>query len=300
MGCGMSYFKWLAETGRVRPGGRVLDIGESCLIAAAAEDIEWVWDRFGCTVPAADRPRLAAEYAHRSTLNAHPTIQTLFLSELLDPTSVAYDAIDVVSARCAHKFDLNAHTLARAKRGAFDLVVNFGTTEHVVNQFNALRVIHDAAAVGGYMFHQVPSTGYINHGYFTYDALLFRELAAANGYDLLDVWFAGPKAAGNVLSNAAHHPAVLDAGKVDNNLPWLEKSPVPNSTINVLLRKTRDAPFAVGLEIKTAAGKVDPSAGFAGEFVEPDPAPVGPPAASDRPTPAGGDGWLGRLLAKAG
>ncbi|MBX9628404.1 MAG: class I SAM-dependent methyltransferase [Gemmataceae bacterium] len=299
MGCGMSYFKWLAETDRVRPGGRLLDIGESCLIDATAADIEWVWDRFGCTLPPADRPGLAAEYAYRSTLNAHPTTPTLFLSEALDPTSVGYDALDMVTARVAHKFDLNVHTLARARRGTFDLVVNFGTTEHVVNQFNSLRVIHDAAAVGGYIFHQVPATGFINHGYFTYDALLFRELAAANGYDLLDVWFGGPKEAGNVLTNAAHHPTVLDAGKIDNNLPWLEKSPVPNSTINVLLRKTRDAPFAVGLEIKTAAGKVDPSAGFANELVEPDPAPGGPPAASDWATPPDGDGWLGRMLAKA-
>jgi hypothetical protein len=33
--------------------------------------------------------------------------------------------------------------------GDFDLVVNFGTTEHLLNQYNAFKVIHDATKVGG-------------------------------------------------------------------------------------------------------------------------------------------------------
>lgn len=292
MGCGMAYLKWLAETDRLPRGGRLLDIGESCLLAATADEIRSIWDRYGCSLSPAERDRLAPEYARRSTLIGDPNTPTLFLSEVLIPTSVTYAAIDVVAMRPgAYRFDLNKHNLARAKQGAFDIVVNFGTTEHVMNQYNSYKVIHEATAVGGYMFHQVPGTGYISHGYFTYDALMFRELAQANGYDLLDLWYTGPQGAANVMDNAAKHPSVRDKSKVGNEVAAFEAAPVPNSVINVLLRKTRAAPFAVGLEVQTAAGALDAGAAFS-EYVEPDPLP-------ETSKPAAKAGWFGRLMGRA-
>jgi len=250
----MKYFEWLCETERLPRYGRILDIGESCLLSATAEEIQAVWERFGCNLRGSERKRLADEYAHRSTLCGHPTIQTLFLSEILAHTSVEYVGFDVDPAKRAERFDLNIHSLAPAQRGTFDLVINCGTTEHLMNQFNAFKVIHEATKVGGYIFHQVPGTGYINHGYFTYDALMFRHLADANRYDLLDLWFSGPQGSHNVMTNANTHPGVRDGSKLYNDVEAFDNAPIPNSVINVLYRKTVDSEFAVGLELQTSSG----------------------------------------------
>jgi hypothetical protein len=287
MGCGMEFLKWLSNKGIVPRRGRLLDIGESCLLGATADDIKSVARRHGCQLPSSKLDSLAETFAMRSNLMGHPTIQTLFLSELLELTDVEYVSFEVVVARKAHLFDLNQHELSKDRRGWFDVVFNFGTTEHLMNQYNAFKVMHEAVKPGGHMFHQVPSTGYINHGYFCYNALMFQELAQANGYELVDLWFYGPSSGGNVLVNAATYPGVKDGTKLQNNVAAFEKSDVPNALINVLYRKVHDTPFKVGLEVKTAAGQLTAGA-YTSEFIHRGPGsvrvPVPVPAAPVRPS----------------
>jgi hypothetical protein len=246
----------------------LLDIGESCLLAASAEDIKAVARRHGCAWADDRLDLLAQQYAYRSALLANGVAPTLFLSEVLELTDVEYVSFDVVATRKAELFDLNRHDLSPQRHGWFDVAVNFGTTEHLVNQFNAFKVMHEAVKPGGHMFHQVPSTGYINHGYFCYNALLFRELAEANGYEVVDLWFYGPAGSSNVLaSNAAAYPGVLDASKPQNDVEALRAERVPNALINVLFRKVHDAPFRVGPEVKTAAGRHRPDADYTSAFI---------------------------------
>lgn len=312
MGCGIEFLKWLSDTERLPLRGRVLDVGESCLLAATAADIRTVLTRHGCRLTGAELDRTAEEFAHRSNLYGHPTIPTLFLGDVLKLTDVEYVSFDVVSARHADRFDLNVHSLARDRRNGFDLVLNFGTTEHLMNQFNAFKVMHEACCPGGFVFHQVPSTGYINHGYFCYNALMFEELAAANGYEVADLWFYGPNGHGSVLVNGDRYPGVLDARKLQNNVDGLRANPVANSLINVLFRKTRDDEFRVGLELKTAAANLAGQSEFTSPYIErpasppavtaaparpPDPAPTNalpPPVRPTAPVP-----WLRRLAGRA-
>lgn len=91
-------------------------------------------------------------------------------------------SLDMVGA--AKRFDLNRQSVPLWWR-RFDLVTNCGNTEHVINQFNCFRVMHDLAKVGGVMYHQVPVSGYSAHGFFKYNPRFFSLLAAANGYNLL-------------------------------------------------------------------------------------------------------------------
>lgn len=257
MGCGMDFLGWLDRRGCIPAGARVLDIGESCLLGATPGQIETFLERHGCTLSASERPATVETFAHRSNLMGHPTIPTLFLNELLDVTDLSYVSFDVVRTRKAEIFDLNIHHLAADKHGTFDLVLNFGTTEHLVNQYNAFNVMHDAARAGAYLFHQVPSTGYLNHGYFCYNALFFKELAEANDYEIADLWFYGPSGHENVLeTNAPAFPNIYDPNKPMNNVEGFRKSGVTSCLINVLYRKKKDAPFRVGLEVKTAASSL--------------------------------------------
>ena len=66
--------------------------------------------------------------------------------------------------------------------GHYDVVFNFGTTEHIFNQWNCFEFMHDAAKVGRVCSHQLPASGYLDHGYYCYTPLFFREMAQANGY----------------------------------------------------------------------------------------------------------------------
>jgi hypothetical protein len=81
--------------------------------------------------------------------------------------------------------DLNAGVIPEPLRGAFDLAINAGTTEHIANQENAFAVIHDLTRVGGMMYHRVPASGDIDHGFFGYQPKFFHRLASANDYDMV-------------------------------------------------------------------------------------------------------------------
>jgi hypothetical protein len=86
-------------------------------------------------------------------------------------------------------FDLNTSAIPEAERGSFDLVLNCGTSEHVLNQYNVFNVMHDAVRVGGVMYHAIPMTGYLKHGYFTYTPIFMCDLARANQYEIVSLIF---------------------------------------------------------------------------------------------------------------
>lgn len=96
-------------------------------------------------------------------------------------------------------FDLNYDVIDDDKKEYYDVVLNFGTTEHVFNQWNSFEVMHDALKVGGVLYSVLPASGYLDHGYYCYTPLFFADLAKANGYEIVDLF----------MNYCGHHP--LDA-----------------------------------------------------------------------------------------
>jgi len=97
-----------------------------------------------------------------------------------------YVSVDFNGEHGALPFDLNENLRSKYDFSEkFDLVTNFGTTEHCFNQFEAFRNIHELCKSGGYMAHTLPTQGWGRHCFFRYDANLFEDLAAANGYEIL-------------------------------------------------------------------------------------------------------------------
>ncbi len=92
-----------------------------------------------------------------------------------------YNNLDYVT-----KLDLNLDCCPENKRGQYDLVINNGTTEHLINQSNAFNVMHDLCKVGGVMLSTVPCFD-INHGFFNYSPIFFKQLAKSNGYEIISV-----------------------------------------------------------------------------------------------------------------
>lgn len=102
-----------------------------------------------------------------------------------------YQALDVNTKMDAIVFDLNrADASAIANAGApFSLVTNNGTGEHVFNQASVFYAVHELCDPnGGRMIHCLPFWRWPNHGFFNYNPILFRDLAAANHYEIEFAW----------------------------------------------------------------------------------------------------------------
>jgi hypothetical protein len=97
-----------------------------------------------------------------------------------------YASIDFNGEHGSLRFDLNRNiTTSYNYNDVFDLVTNFGTSEHCFNQFEVFRNIHNLCKVNGYILHTVPTQGWGNHCFFRYDKNFFEDIAAANNYQIL-------------------------------------------------------------------------------------------------------------------
>ena len=108
-----------------------------------------------------------------------------YLGALLSGVGFDYTAFDIFEAPNTRLMDLNIHFVPSDLQSKFDLVTNYGTTEHVLNQMLAMRSVHDLAKPGGLIHHDLPFGGYYLHCYFKYNPGIFHDLATANGYRVI-------------------------------------------------------------------------------------------------------------------
>jgi len=245
MGMGMALFDYLAEKRLIKRGSRILDIGSQNLYNATPETIRSFVEQFGRIE---DETRFANEAERISYFSTpRPGERTAFIAELLDLVDMEYLGYDVCPSPGTEIFDLNIQRLPEAKRNHFDIILNFGTTERLINQLNAFEVMHDAMQLGGISYHQLPSVGWIDHGYFNYNGLFIDDLVKANDYEVVDKFFT----TAGVSDFGALGVDVRDATKP--LVPHSATAPtqVLNFNLNYIIRKTIDAPFHVGLEIAT-------------------------------------------------
>jgi hypothetical protein len=203
-----------------------------------------------------------AAYAEAMTVGAakHPRFggtNGAWLGDLLERIGVDYLAFDIFAGYRTVIFDLNEWSLDAKYRQAFDIVLNCGTTEHVLNQMNSFRVIHDATKVGGLIYHSLPMTGFLDHGYFNYNPRLFWELAQANDYKVHRLIYNGPGGSESVVQHLveAYQGRIEVERAAEMPALWAGHA-VPTSSLSVLLEKTVDRPFRASLEISTTVGEV--------------------------------------------
>ena len=260
MGLGMPTLMALERAGVFGTGNvSVLDIGTSNLYHAPVDDILHLFEKYPRR-PLDDRLRAKAhDLSERSAPDpSRPRAMTL-VGELLAETTIRYQSIDVFRTPFTRVLDLNFDRLPRDMRGRFEVVLNCGTTEHVFGQFNAFRVMHDALRPGGHFFHQVPATGFFNHGYFAYHPRLFGDLAAANGYEIVGLTYSEPQGYGVFAGGCSPPSNLADPSAFRESVRRLaEETPrVPNGLLNALLRKDRSAPFRVPLETVSSLDEAD-------------------------------------------
>jgi len=132
---------WLFEQGFVPARGSVLELGSQNITAAGEEFeriVEVLRGRAGEDGP-----------IDRAAVRAQPDGGKM--SRFLELCGTEYHALDIFEDDKVTLFDLNLHDLPEDFHNRFDLVTNFGTTEHVFDQVRCFRTMHDAAKVGGRM-----------------------------------------------------------------------------------------------------------------------------------------------------
>jgi hypothetical protein len=245
---------YLQRNGFLTPDkNKILDIGPQNVLFVREEQIrEFVANQGGAIV---SEELLASEIKRLVYFSTpRPEERTLLFSEITDLTDIEYNSVDVCPGLKTTILDLNFDVAPNEMVGHYDVVFNFGTTEHIFNQWNCFEFMHDAAKVGGVIYHQLPASGYLDHGYYCYTPLFFREMAQANGYviEYLAVTPAGENKVDELgIKSMSGDSLLTDAA------PLGENNRIPQLNIHVILRKAQVAPFRASLEIATAHAPVN-------------------------------------------
>jgi len=155
--------------------------------------------------------------------------------EMLARAGFRYASIDYKEYPFTIRLDLNQDQLPSEHHRRYRLVTNHGTSEHILNQWNVFKAMHDAAEEGALLFNNVPFSGEFEHGILNYNAKFWWALSEANGYRILRAW-----------AWVDDKPSQVP----DSFLSQIEFLSVPlrapNAWIAFLFQKTNNCPF-VGL-----------------------------------------------------
>lgn len=157
-----------------------------------------------------------------------------------------YESIDIGDYGDNHVMDLNEDISQKYSfKNEYDLVTNIGVSEHLINQLVFFKNAHNATKVGGFSLHILPAQGFQNHGFFNYQPRFFQDLAAANGYKIIELFLAErdrkildlqkPSTFGTSFYFATH---------------VLTKNPQSNILVVALLQKIRNEAFVTPLQGK--------------------------------------------------
>ena len=92
----------------------------------------------------------------------------------------AYTSIDI-NGQATVTADLNRPL----SLGLFDLVTDWGTSEHIFDQGQVWRTRHDLTRTGGVMALELPFQGHPDHGFYSIHPGLIRAIAKSNNYLIL-------------------------------------------------------------------------------------------------------------------
>jgi hypothetical protein len=255
MGLNMECVLYLQKKGHLTTSkNKLLDIGPQNVYLASPSQIEEFLHRCGVET-AGSLEEVIQRLSHYS--HPRPGERTTLLSQLTDLTTIEYNSFDVCPALKTELLDLNYDALPRQYYEYYDLVLNFGTTEHIMNQWNCFSVIHEATKVGGIIYCVLPASGYLDHGYYCYTPVFFRDMAAANDYVIVDKFLVP------AIPSSRLEPTGFD---VRTDKAFMQSSSasvgtyseeVPSFNIHVLMRKTKSAQFQCALEIATADAPIN-------------------------------------------
>ncbi len=163
MGIARGAIALLAQEAARRPfTGKLATLGRQ-RIHASSEEATRQMQRFGI-VP-------------RRTLTDPVDDVSLFEALGFD-TVHSYDYSDYEAA--TYLLDLNSGVVPDGATGAYDVVFDSGTIEHVFHVPNSLKTIVEMTKVGGRIILLSPSSNHLDHGFYMFSPTLFCDYFATN------------------------------------------------------------------------------------------------------------------------
>jgi hypothetical protein len=239
----------LKSAGEIPNGGAVAEIGAQQLGAsflASTDELGALGRLFGKTKDLELPAPPLARIAHGDLIHLEKSAP--LARQFWEWLGLKYFAVDI-DGNESIQIDLNFDAVPAAHCGRFDLVTNYGTTEHVANQLNAFKVIHDLTRVGGVMIHHVPLQGMISHGLVNYNPKFFWTLARSNRYEWM--YF-------NLLISTVHCELPPDViGDVNAFDPGILERARNYHTSDLMalvaVKKVQDIPFVPPIDVNTGA-----------------------------------------------
>jgi len=237
----------LRRRGYLTPGGAIIELGSqqlgsTCL--AQPDRLAQLGQLFGINKPLPLPPQ-------------EPWQQDMQGGEhILDPEAPAardfwrwlgfeYAAIDIDGSEGSIPLDLNYDSVPPEAKGKYNLVTNFGTTEHIANQLNAFKVIHDLTAPNGIMIHEVPTQGMWNHGLINYNFKFFWMLSRSNGYKIIHADFLPSEAPSQFPDNIAEFLTYTRLMGTPKSFDYQ----APDAGLLVMMQKSFDIAFVPPLAV---------------------------------------------------
>jgi len=90
--------------------------------------------------------------------------------------------------KCTVMHDLNLD-IPKELHNRYDLIYDGGTSEHIFNFPKVLENYYNMLKVGGRIIHALPSSNYVDHGFYMFSPTLFFDYYFANNWKIIDSLF---------------------------------------------------------------------------------------------------------------
>lgn len=115
-----------------------------------------------------------------------PVLPAPYADKFYTDRGISYTCIDTSGENNALQHDLSK--VLPKDIGEFDLVTDFGTSEHIPNFHGCFKNVHNLCKVGGVMIHENPKTGnWPGHGFHYVTQEFYTELASLCGYSIIEM-----------------------------------------------------------------------------------------------------------------
>jgi hypothetical protein len=234
----------LKQQGHIANGSAVIEIGAQQLDVSfikATRDIAATGRLFGALTPP---PAFAWAGARSDTdVLAGAPLARDFWTWL----GLNYASIDIDGSPGSIPLDLNHDEVPAELVGRYGVVTNFGTTEHVANQLQSFKIIHDLAAAGALMLHVLPAGGTPNHGLVSYNPKFFWMLGRSNGYKIAFMTLGQSDRDAVLPDDLVEFLALYEPQAKSEFAAYT----MPVTSLVVALQKVFDTPFVAPLDVPT-------------------------------------------------
>lgn len=181
MGIAQAAAKMLMREGIRRSlSGRVLTLGRQHIYLTVEKLHKIAKEMNFCLSEVTNASSVSANERERN-INMSISDVTLFhslgFSELKSLDFSDYEGADII-------FDLNSYDLPPELEGAFDVIIDSGTIEHVFHLPNVLKNLSKMIGDGGRIIYLAPSSNHIDHGFYMFSPTLFYDYYQANSYEI--------------------------------------------------------------------------------------------------------------------